>query len=172
MALERVRGKRDKKARAQQNFLVRVARQGIKLFGAGALSAGTLGTEILDQVDTVVTEINKRIASEGIELSKKVIEFSDAVTDLAAEVSPIDKRVERVLDGVLDFPTEAYFRAWIFTLQFYLDSVEEAKEARKTKMKRAPPDPFRELTPEERRRQKGKTPPELGGARKGPQAEL
>ncbi len=149
MALERVRAKRKARAGGQLAFLKGVAARGIKLFGIptrapkGGLFAGVKRLEPItgrafEDLNDLVETINTNLAQAGIELSRKVIEVSDKLTDLAAEVSPLNKDVEKVLDRVLDFPTDAYFRAWIFTLQFYLDAIETAKEQRKVRMKVAP----------------------------------
>lgn len=146
MALERVRAKRDAKGKNRLRFLQSVASAGAKLFTVPAISFRGLkeleraSGPLFDTTARFTRELNEELANVGIDLSRKAIAFSDAITDLAAEVSPLDKRAERVLDGLLDFPAEAYFRAWIFTLEFYLSAIEEGKANRKTRMKepRAP----------------------------------
>lgn len=148
MALERVRGKRTGRSFKQFRFLKGLAKSGASLFSlpsgdpfGNVRKLAPVAGPIIGRADDLLKEINTELANAGIDLSRKMIAFSDAITDLAQEVSPIDKRVEKVLDGILDFPTEAYFKAWIFTLEFYLDSVEDAKDARENKMKVLPKTP-------------------------------
>ena len=149
MALERVRGKRSARGRNRLRFLKRVAQVGKVLFVGPsgdpfkkAKLVGLAGVGILDAAADVAEKINIELANTGIDLSRKMIAFSDLITDLAQEVSPLDKRAERVLDGILDFPTEAFFRAWIFTLETYLESIEDAEARREQRMKTEPKKPL------------------------------
>lgn len=94
--------------------------------------ASNLVTDFGDQADRLTLELSDKVIPILREAAQEVIRVQDAFTDVIAQAVPVDARVIKVVDDVVDFPVKAYTQLWILTF----DEVLKANQARRERLRR------------------------------------
>jgi len=95
--------------------------------------------EIIGRTNLVVSQIQKSMAEQAIDMVKAIQTLSDEITDLAGTLPKGERTsVLNQLQEVLDLPVFAYTEAWIKTLEFIVTSNKRSiAAARKERERRS-----------------------------------